>query len=95
MNVDSAFPRIALPSATPTPTFQLLSKWPSVFGFGFLLLLIAASPTDGASATRNKLDPRLTAFLAEKRAQASDTFYSLVRKNWDLPKGETAPEINK
>jgi hypothetical protein len=35
--------------------------------------------------------------LAEKRAGANDTFYSLVRKHWVLPEntGEKGPELNK
>jgi tetratricopeptide (TPR) repeat protein len=34
--------------------------------------------------------------IAEKRAGGNDTFYSLVRKHWVLPKGEApAPDLNK
>ena len=69
MNVDVAFPRVALPSVTSTPTVPFSWEWPSVLNVGFLLLLIAVSSTDGAAAASDRLDPRLTAFLAEKRVQ--------------------------
>jgi hypothetical protein len=69
MNIDSAFPRIALHSVKSNRTFAFFSRWPSVFRLGLLLLLIAISPINVNSATSNKLDPRLTTFLAEKRAQ--------------------------